>query len=99
MASSPSNSTDKHLEGHKEEQIERLATYDRSFPASNITDAHRDYLIERHGTYQLDPLPDFTNADPLNWSNSKASHRRKPAIPMLTGHRKRSTSSSWHSTP
>ncbi|KAK5081902.1 hypothetical protein LTR70_006521 [Exophiala xenobiotica] len=70
MASS-SSSTEKHMQGHHEEQIERLATYDRSFPASNITEAHRNYLIERHGTFQLDPVPDFTDADPLNWSLPK----------------------------
>ena len=28
---------------------------------------HRDYLIERHGTVALNPIPTMDPADPLNW--------------------------------
>ncbi|CZR55677.1 related to synaptic vesicle transporter SVOP and related transporters (major facilitator superfamily) [Phialocephala subalpina] len=32
-----------------------------------ITAEHRDYLISRHGTADLNPLPTMDPADPLNW--------------------------------
>jgi MFS family permease len=32
---------------------------------------HRDYLFQRHGTYELNPIPDATDADPLNWPKWK----------------------------
>ncbi|KAF2403454.1 MFS general substrate transporter [Trichodelitschia bisporula] len=28
---------------------------------------HRDYLIDRHGSYNLEPVPSFAGADPYNW--------------------------------
>ncbi|CAK7205293.1 hypothetical protein SEUCBS139899_008062 [Sporothrix eucalyptigena] len=28
---------------------------------------HRDYLLARHGTIDLEPIPFFDDADPLNW--------------------------------
>lgn len=74
---SPPQSTEKQRQGQHEEQVERLATYDRNFSASNITEAHRNYLIERHGTFELDPVPDFTDADPLNWSLAQVSRCSK----------------------
>lgn len=32
-----------------------------------LDEAHRKYLLERHGTYSLDPLPSMDDNDPLNW--------------------------------
>jgi hypothetical protein len=32
---------------------------------------HRDYLLQRHGTLDLTPLPSADPADPLNWPQSK----------------------------
>ncbi|KAJ5233098.1 hypothetical protein N7468_006054 [Penicillium chermesinum] len=34
---------------------------------SNLSEAHKAYLIERHGTYDLDPVPSTDPADPYNW--------------------------------
>lgn len=39
--------------------------------AANITSEHRDYLIQRHGTVDLDPLPSADPADPYNWPQWK----------------------------
>jgi hypothetical protein len=39
--------------------------------AANLSPEHRAYLISRHGTYDLDPLPTMDPADPLNWSSWK----------------------------
>lgn len=40
---------------------------------ANLTPEHRDYLIKRHGTVSLDPLPSADPADPLNWPSWKVS--------------------------
>ncbi|KAK1141067.1 hypothetical protein N8T08_009640 [Aspergillus melleus] len=36
-------------------------------PTSLLSDSHRAYLLERHGTLDLDPLPSSDPADPYNW--------------------------------
>ncbi|CAI7651659.1 unnamed protein product [Penicillium glandicola] len=48
----------------------RAATYDESISA-RLPKAHRDYLMERHGTLELDPIPGMSPADPYNWPESK----------------------------
>ena len=60
-----------------EEQIESLQhiphhqTYYESSDVQALTQEHRDYLLQRHGTLELDPLPGHGNADPYNWTQSK----------------------------
>ncbi|KAL2832819.1 major facilitator superfamily domain-containing protein [Aspergillus cavernicola] len=39
--------------------------------ASYLSPAHREYLLQRHGTLDLDPLPSASNADPYNWPTWK----------------------------
>jgi hypothetical protein len=41
------------------------ATYFNEATA-RLTPAHRDYLLRRHGTFNLDPIPDMGDADPYN---------------------------------
>ncbi|KAF4625227.1 hypothetical protein G7Y89_g12942 [Cudoniella acicularis] len=36
-----------------------------------LSSEHREYLIARHGTIDLDPLPSMDPADPLNWPTWK----------------------------
>ncbi|GMF71865.1 unnamed protein product [Aspergillus oryzae] len=36
-----------------------------------LTEDHRQYLLQRHGTVDLDPMPDMTDADPYNWPTWK----------------------------
>lgn len=38
---------------------------------SRLSKSHRDYLMERHGTLELDPLPTMDPADPYNWPEWK----------------------------
>ncbi|KAF9776968.1 hypothetical protein IL306_004772, partial [Fusarium sp. DS 682] len=38
---------------------------------SALPDDHAQYLLRRHGTIDLDPLPDPTDVDPLNWPRQK----------------------------
>lgn len=42
-----------------------------SCDAARLSPAHRDYLVELHGTLELDPLPGYGNADPYNWPKWK----------------------------
>jgi len=37
----------------------------------NLSENHRNYLIQRHGTVELDPLPTMNDADPYNWPSWK----------------------------
>ncbi len=39
--------------------------------AGMLSAAHSKFLLDRYGTVELDPLPDPTPADPLNWPQRK----------------------------
>jgi hypothetical protein len=39
----------------------------------NISVEHRNFLLQHHGTVDLDPLPSMDLADPLNWPSWKVS--------------------------
>jgi len=47
------------------------ATYINTGEAAGISQEHRDYLIQRHGTVDLHPLPSSDPADPYNWPSWK----------------------------
>lgn len=49
---------------------DQVATYGESM-AARLPKAHRDYLIQRHGTLELDPIPGMGPADPYNWPEWK----------------------------
>ncbi|KFY78553.1 hypothetical protein V499_02297 [Pseudogymnoascus sp. VKM F-103] len=36
-----------------------------------LSPEHREYLMQRHGTLELDPVPGMGDADPYNWTSSK----------------------------
>ncbi|KAF9893413.1 hypothetical protein FE257_011845 [Aspergillus nanangensis] len=38
---------------------------------SSLSSAHREFLLQRHGTLDLDPLPSASSADPYNWPTWK----------------------------
>lgn len=40
---------------------------------AHLTPEHREYLLKRHGTLSLDPLPSADPADPYNWPSWKVS--------------------------
>ncbi|KAJ5887124.1 hypothetical protein N7504_011171 [Penicillium tannophilum] len=40
-------------------------------PSSVLSESHKSYLIERHGTLDLDPIPSMDPADPYNWPGWK----------------------------
>lgn len=35
--------------------------------ADSLSESHREYLLQRHGTLDLDPIPSLSDADPYNW--------------------------------
>ena len=41
--------------------------------AAQLSQEHKDYLMQRHGTLDLDPLPRMGPIDPHNWPSWKAS--------------------------
>lgn len=47
------------------------ATYITTGAAAGISQEHRDYLLQRHGTLDLDPIPSADPADPYNWPRWK----------------------------
>lgn len=45
--------------------------------AGTLSEEHREYLMRRHGTLDLDPMPSMDPADPYNWKLSKVrAHSR-----------------------
>lgn len=50
----------------------QAATYEESV-AARLPKAHRDYLLARHGTLALDPIPSMGAADPYNWPEWKVN--------------------------
>ena len=53
------------------------ATYINTGAAAGLSQEHRDYLIQRHGTLDLDPIPSADPADPYNWPSWKVSSPAK----------------------
>lgn len=51
----------------------QATTYEGAL-AAHLPKAHRDYLLERHGTLDLDPIPGMGPADPYNWPEWKVSN-------------------------
>ena len=71
-------------------ELQQWATYINGDTA-HLSQAHRDYLMERHGTLDLDPIPGFGDADPLNWKTWKVClpYTKPIAVTKLTvSHRK-----------
>lgn len=64
--------TDTRLEGAVEDlELGPRATYIDTGAAAGISQEHRNYLLQRHGTLDLEPLPSADPADPYNWPQWK----------------------------
>ncbi|KAK7747508.1 hypothetical protein SLS53_001763 [Cytospora paraplurivora] len=55
----------------EEAQEPSFVQNDYEVEMSALSEDHRQYLIRKHGTFELDPLPDMSDADPYNWSQKK----------------------------
>lgn len=40
---------------------------------AHLSEEHRQYLLARHGTLDLEPIPDMNDADPYNWPKWRVS--------------------------
>ncbi len=59
------------LETDKVDDVEPVQTHIERDEITNLPQEHRDYLLQRYGTLELDPIPDMSDADPYNWTTSK----------------------------
>lgn len=66
---SPNNGSEKDVENA--ESLHLQSTYLGDGEASHLPNEHRQYLLQRHGTLTLDPLPSQDPADPYNWPDWK----------------------------
>lgn len=76
--------------GHVE-QLTNVATYYNTKDANDLSEDHKAYLLQRHGTLELDPLPGYGDADPYNWTTSKVSLLRLSSYYSAKSSRKLST--------
>ncbi|CAK9441485.1 uncharacterized protein LODBEIA_P53530 [Lodderomyces beijingensis] len=67
MASPTTSNVDQEKNVPADSKVEYISSEDDG-PASELTEEHKQYLIAKHGTYQLDPVPSMNDEDPLNWS-------------------------------
>ena len=63
----PPRSSEENDRLEKLQQEPTHATYYAPQNVANLSEEHKQYLIRRHGTFQLDPIPDASDADPYNW--------------------------------
>jgi hypothetical protein len=57
-------------DGYLEHQPTHATYYEKEEIAA-LSEEHRQYLLQRHGTLELDPIPTFAAADPYNWPQWK----------------------------
>ncbi|KUI69343.1 hypothetical protein VM1G_05060 [Cytospora mali] len=65
---SPPSSTNGKLE---DAQDPRAVQDEYADEINGLSEEHRQYLLERHGTLDLSPMPDMSDANPYNWSQKK----------------------------
>lgn len=65
----PTKVSDEQLEGL--EHTGTHQTYYAPTDVQHLSEEHRAYLLQRHGTLNLDPIPGHGDADPYNWTSSK----------------------------
>lgn len=66
---SEANQLDERVEGLEHSNTHQ--TYYETADLKELSEEHRAYLLKRHGTLELDPIPSFGDADPYNWSITK----------------------------
>ncbi|KAI4950949.1 hypothetical protein J4E86_007458 [Alternaria arbusti] len=63
--------SDKPMTSEDLEHANTHGTYLDNDEVSHLSEEHRRYLLERHGTLELDPIPTMGTADPYNWPQWK----------------------------
>lgn len=59
--------------GERVEDLKPVQTLITPDEIQNLSNEHREYLLQKHGTLELDPVPDMSDADPYNWSTTQVS--------------------------
>ncbi|PWY68613.1 MFS general substrate transporter [Aspergillus heteromorphus CBS 117.55] len=71
---SPKSQIPPHMEKNSSEYFEKVEEGPSSYAeiaAASLSSSHREYLLQRHGTLDLDPIPSPSGADPYNWPTWK----------------------------
>lgn len=58
-------------EASNNDPLKQYATHLDPHDSDSLSPAHREYLMQRHGTLSLEPLPGYGDADPYNWPQWK----------------------------
>jgi len=69
------------------EDLEHSATHATYLVKDNITalsEEHRQYLLQRYGTIDLDPLPTMGDEDPYNWPSWKVLSLSKYSMNIIS---------------
>jgi len=64
-------------EKREHEHVEALgpiSTHIENEEISRLSEEHRQYLLNRHGHLDMDPVPDMSDADPYNWPQSRVCY-------------------------
>ncbi|KAI5962521.1 uncharacterized protein KGF55_003597 [Candida pseudojiufengensis] len=63
----------QHIESSNSSSVENVEKTSTNYiddeEEPEISEEHKQYLIKKHGTYNLIPLPTMDDNNPLNWSN------------------------------
>jgi hypothetical protein len=60
-------------------QTKTHAMYIEKDEVNILSEEHRNYLIRRHGTLELNPVPGYGDAGPYNWPHWKVIYPCPPA--------------------
>lgn len=66
-----SNRPGKPSAEHSEDIEGEHGAYVHPETVDALSTEHREYLLQRHGTLELDPIPSMSDADPYNWTSRK----------------------------
>ncbi|KFY93913.1 hypothetical protein V498_04175 [Pseudogymnoascus sp. VKM F-4517 (FW-2822)] len=71
LPSNGSNRPGKPSAEHSEDIEGEHGAYVHPETVDALSTEHREYLLQRHGTLELDPIPSMSDADPYNWTSRK----------------------------
>lgn len=60
-----------HVEDRDLEDLSLDPRWDESYAVTGLSPASREYLLARHGTLELDPMPSASDDDPYNWPQAR----------------------------
>jgi hypothetical protein len=63
------DSQHQHIESANSNQMEsgKQCDFYVEDRITHLSEGHRQYILAKHGTLDLEPIPDMTDTDPYNW--------------------------------